>query len=135
MKEKICTDMEQSERLIKLGLDTNTADMYRWEHKGEWYVSPLAEGGYNVGSNNDKLCWSFTALFALLPVIDRDEPMLKHLNTVGRHEAGNYRICYNNQTAHPFMAYGETMVDAAVGIIVKMIKAGWIFESTKHKEE
>lgn len=127
--------MEQSERLIKLGLDTNTADMYRWEHKGEWYVSPLAEGGYNVGSNNDKLCWSFTALFSLLPVIDRDEPQLKHLNTVGRHEAGNYRICYNNQTDHPFKAYGETMIDAAVGIIVKMIKAGWIFESTKHKEE
>ena len=135
MKTKICTDQEQSDRLIELGLDTNTADMYRLEHNGEWFVSPLAEGGFNVGSNSDKLCWSFTALFALLPVIDRDEPQLKHLNTIGRNEAGDYRICYNNQTDHPFQAYGKTMVDAAVGIIEQMIKAGWIFESTKQKED
>lgn len=67
METKICTDMEQAERLIKLGLDTNTADMYCWENNGQWFVSPLAEGGFNVGSNNDKLCWSLSALLELMP--------------------------------------------------------------------
>ena len=67
MAIKICTDIEQSERLIKLGLDTNTADMYRWSHNGQWFVSPLSEGGYNFGSNTDKLCWSLSALLKLMP--------------------------------------------------------------------
>ena len=67
MATKICTDQEQSDKLIELRLDTNTADMYRWEHNGQWFVSPLAEGGFNVGSNNDKLCWSLSALLGLMP--------------------------------------------------------------------
>ena len=44
-------------------------------------------------------------------------------------------LLYNNQTDHPFKAYGATLIDAAVDIMEQMIKAGWIFESTREKED
>ena len=140
------TDVEQSKRLMEAGLDPNTADMY-WatetgRNTGGKYWAPKLGLSPSIQSNlfsfrngYELPCWSFAALFALLPVIDYDEPQLKHLNAVGRCEAGEYRICYNDQTAHPFIAYGVTMIDAAVDIVEQMVKAGWIFESTKHKED
>ena len=136
------TDVEQSKRLMAAGLDPKTADMH-WTTEtgrstgGQYYKPMLGwspavyQNLFSFRNGYELPCWSFPALFALLPVIDRDEPQLKHLNTIGRHEAGEYRICYNNQTDHPFVAYGVTMIDAVVDIVEQMCKAGWIFESTK----
>ena len=140
------TDVEQSKRLLELGLDPQTADMH-WDTEysrntgGQYWKAKTGQSPailrnlYSFRNGYVLPCWSFVALFALLPVIDRDEPQLKHLNYLGRHEAGNYRICYNNQTDHPFIAHADTMIDAVVDIIEQMIKAGWIFESTKVKED
>lgn len=140
------TDVEQSKRLMELGLDPQTADMY-WATStseitgGQYWIAKTGQNPairmnlYSFRNGYELPCWSFAALFALLPIIDRDEPQLKHLNTVGRHTSGDYRICYNNQTDHPFIAHAETMIDAAVDIMEQMIKAGWIFESTRVKEE
>lgn len=127
------TDVEQSKRLLKLGLDPQTADMY-WDTEysrstgGQYWRAKLGQSPAILMN-----LYSFRNGY-VLPVIDRDEPQLKHLNYLGRHEAGNYRICYNNQTDHPFIAHADTMIDAVVDIMEQMIKAGWIFESTKEKE-
>ena len=139
------TDVGQSKRLLEIGLDPQTADMY-WEtgnirYDGQCWEAKTGQSPairmntFSYRNGYVLPCWSFAALFALLPVIDRDEPQLKHLNTIGRHETGDYRICYNNQTDHPFMAYGATLIDAAVDIMEQMIKAGWIFESTRETED
>ena len=112
MATKICTNIEQSERLIKLGLDTNTADMYRWYYNGQWFVSPLAEGGFNVDSNNDKLCWSLSALLKLMPrkaAIYKDEERY----TCEILQVGDGGI-YSNP------------LDAAFGMVVRLIEYEYI---------
>ena len=66
---KICTSIEQFQKLIELGIDKNTADMY-W-----WYYGKNSEKIYYVGVMNDNEfikesdipAWSFTALFNMLP--------------------------------------------------------------------
>lgn len=62
---KICTSIEQSKKLIELGLDVNTADMYY-----QWYSEK--ESALHVGKGSKKLnadcpAWSLSALYALLP--------------------------------------------------------------------
>ena len=65
---KICTSKEQSKKLIELGIDVNTADMF-WTY--DFTVNDI--NGINVISNklkpeeNDIPAWSLTALFSILP--------------------------------------------------------------------
>lgn len=65
MKTKICTSIEQSKKLLSLGLDPNTADMFY--NLGE---SQIPNAIY--GSNDDFKCyilaWSLTALLELMPI-------------------------------------------------------------------
>ena len=72
---KICTTIEQSKKLIELGIDVNTADMHysTWTilNEGEYILSP------NQGDTIEELqeaygnqvipAWSLTALFGFLP--------------------------------------------------------------------
>ena len=64
---KICTTVEQSKKLIELGLDINTADMFY--NLGESQIPDIIHG-----SVDDFKCyllaWSFSALFGLMPQID-----------------------------------------------------------------
>lgn len=66
---KICTDIEQSKKLLELGIDPQTADMiYYWfgsfELNDEWHELHL---GTNRVNDKDILAWSFTALLSILP--------------------------------------------------------------------
>ena len=66
MKTKICTDIKQSQKLIKLGLDPKTADMFwrDWRRETELITIPC------VGCGNEKEdlpAWSLSALLDLLP--------------------------------------------------------------------
>ena len=65
---KICTTIEQSKKLIELGIDINTADML-WTY--DFVVSDI--NGLNVISEqlkpeeNDIPAWSLSALLELIP--------------------------------------------------------------------
>ena len=69
---KICTSLEQSKKLIELGIDVNTADMFyrdngvdvklMWEHLPDVQVTNPA--------------WSLSALLKLMPKIGANEPKL-----------------------------------------------------------
>lgn len=75
MKTKICTSLEQSKKLIELGIDVNTADMHysTWTilNEGEYILSP------NQGETIEELqedygnqvipAWSLSALLRLMP--------------------------------------------------------------------
>lgn len=78
MREELATNIKQSKKLIELGLDTKTANMY---YKHDWDLD-----GYSVrdtykltvgNSDNSKdiPAWSLTALLSLLPTyrIDKNE--------------------------------------------------------------
>lgn len=66
---KICASTEQSQKLIELGIDVNTADMiYYWfgnsELNDEWYELSL---GTNKVNDKDIPAWSLSALLELMP--------------------------------------------------------------------
>lgn len=65
---KICTDINQSKKLIELGLDVSTANMcyrYRW-FKNNFILLPWIEQAKEP-ITGDIPAWSFTALFNMLP--------------------------------------------------------------------
>ena len=72
---KICTSIEQSKKLIELGIDVNTADL--------WYIPIKVNGvsGYELTLHNSLTrgivpAWSLTALLELMPKIGANEPKL-----------------------------------------------------------
>lgn len=62
---KICTDIEQSKKLIELGIDANTADMYWWYSGKRYYVESMDDDDFNKES--DIPAWSLTSLIKLIP--------------------------------------------------------------------
>ena len=82
--DKICTDREQSQKLIELGIDVNTADML-WTY--DFMVNDI--NGLNVISDylkpeeNDIPAWSLTALMNLLP---------SEFTEVGKYSTTTYQI-------------------------------------------
>lgn len=59
---KICTSIEQSQKLIELGVDRKSSDMYYW------CGSDLRIGGYRAQDEElDIPAWSLSALMNLLP--------------------------------------------------------------------
>lgn len=67
---KICTTIEQSKKLIELGIDVNTADMVYQSiedeyGKGKWESIPR-NNSLNIGYDDDIPAWSLTALLKLI---------------------------------------------------------------------
>lgn len=66
---KICTSIEQSKKLIKLGINVNTADMM-WEYKPDkevYWDKPTIIPIDSYIFINDIPAWSLSALMNLLP--------------------------------------------------------------------
>ena len=65
MKNNICTSIEQSKKLIELGIDVNTADMY-WGLNNQNH--PHVIGKYCAEYGGMQLpAWSLSALLELIP--------------------------------------------------------------------
>ena len=83
---KICTTIEQSKKLIELGIDVNTADMF-------WADGERPAVWNNKDTSLDEMdipAWSLAALFKLLPkCIEGAEPSL--IKTF----RDDYRIVYD----------------------------------------
>ena len=61
---KICTSLEQSKKLIELGIDVKTADMYWWDSSKKYYIEAMDDGDFN--EKGDIPAWSLTALLDIL---------------------------------------------------------------------
>lgn len=71
---KTCTSLEQSKKLIELGIDINTADMchrYRWSNNS-FINLPCAEKAREP-ITGDIPAWSLTALLGLMPKLHEFE--------------------------------------------------------------
>lgn len=69
MKNKICTSLEQSQKLIELGIDVNTADMF-WDTLFAKKPEAQVDNHNLVDEYDDEHrvpAWSLTALLGLLP--------------------------------------------------------------------
>lgn len=111
---KICTDINQSKKLIELGINISTADML-WTY--DFMVNDI--NGLNVISEllkpeeNDILAWSLTALMELIPksIISTPNPF-----------SDNY-CCRNVEFDMEF--YADNPVDSAFQML------SWLLENKK----
>ena len=132
----IATTIEQSKKLLELGLSPESADMYRWEYNGQWFISPLAEGGFNVGSTTDELCWSLPALLELMPnfivshdTAFEDEDAEGISTTYYKHlEINNKSIweCSYKDDGILSRFKADTPIEAAYSMVVWLIEQGYI---------
>ena len=78
---KICTNIDQSKKLIKLGIDVGTADMYWKNAISDKYIqcfTPFVCGDFQDGLDfeYDIPAWSLSALLELMPNDSIFRPML-----------------------------------------------------------
>lgn len=68
MMTKICTDVEQSNKLIELGIDVNTADMcYHFIEINKTPICIRWEKVHDDEKDNSIPAWSLSALMKLMP--------------------------------------------------------------------
>lgn len=60
---QVCTSVEQSKRLLELGLKPETADCFHWEYAGERYIGTVDDECLTV---TDVPAWSLHRLLCLL---------------------------------------------------------------------
>ena len=61
------TSVEQSQKLIKLGINKTTSDMHYDKHSLEDYYSPIPIIGKYSEIHDQLPCWSLSALLEILP--------------------------------------------------------------------
>lgn len=61
----ICTNIDQSKELIKLGIDVNTANMYWWYSGKRFYIEAMDDGDFSK-EGGDIPAWSLSALLKLI---------------------------------------------------------------------
>ena len=112
---KICTSIKQSQRLVELGIDVNTADMCYGidDDTLKYNDSPWLIPYYKYTIKEHYIpCWS---LAALLNMIDSQSGLCKDYDLW---------ICYDNRKSHITKHY-ENAIDAVFEMIV------WLKENKK----
>ena len=101
MKGKICTSIEQSRKLIELGIDVNTADMYY--DCNSYGIQGKPEVAVGTVWSKDIPAWSLTALIGLIPKFSLEKDISKN---------AGYQLHYN---------YNATYYDEPVDVAFEMI--------------
>ena len=117
---KICTDLEQSYKLISLGLNKNTADMHYFS---DGYNPTKLDVGYSAenakfyrGTKNKYTpAWSLTTLLELMPEIGFANKPILDLNGIEINYSGVHFTKGNKQP-----------VDAAFEMVCWLLENGYI---------
>lgn len=96
---KICTSIEQSKKLIELGIDVNTADMC-WQNNE-----------FPIGFNDDNAvpAWSLAALLGVIPNV-----------SLNAFKDGNWNAAIEQQNGKMIYVDKDNPVDACVELIFKL---------------
>ena len=120
------TTIEQSRKLLELGLNPETADMWwtplNWQLT-EYYVEVKQDG---IGTPKNPIpCWSLGALMELMPKIKEDEDdggcyptLCKGYNTDKWHCVYRSSIYITN--------WYDILIDAAFEMVVWLLENGYI---------
>ena len=121
---KICTTLEQSKKLIEIGIDVYTADMFWKNGVSNEYIqcfTPFVSSGTNVDFDYDIPAWSLTALLDILKSeIDGEEGECYQLNI--EKDGAWWNVFYKEQYdgAKPIETESaEELVDACYKMIIK----------------
>ena len=122
---KICTSQGQSKKLVELGIDTNTADMYY--DVNSYGIQGKPEVAVGTVWKKDIPAWSLTALLGLMP-------RLYEFDNDPDDGGCQPNLCkgYNNNSWHVFYRssiyiteWHEDPIDAAFEMVV------WLKENRK----
>jgi len=126
---KICTNVEQSKKLMELGLNTYTADMcwLRYKVNDKWKEECTVIDG--TLDEDDVYAWSLSALLELMPPylfkFERgiDLNIYPDLNGKGWH-CSYMANCIENMKTDKFklVTSGDSLVDACYEMIIKLKK-------------
>ena len=128
---KICTSLEQSQKLIELGIDIKTADMYFNTHQDGYFPMGNSKIDWDLVHYDEAIpAWSLSALLELIPPYlgefndGIDFGFSKSMN--GKWYSAHY-IQLDNSGLATFTktVTGETSVDAAFEMVC------WLKESNK----
>lgn len=123
--EKLCTDLNQSKRLIELGLDISTADMiYSADDKGNYTLeilnSPVTRKNYSIRNGYRVPSWSLPKLLDMLPprlYYHGEEYFMEFFKT----PKGEWVIQYPKQgTLFPIVCHQESF-DSPIDAIYQMV--------------
>ena len=125
MKTKICTSIKQSKKLIELGIDVNTADMW-YQHIGYSITDGKEKPTYfpmvirdNI-SDDDIPIWSLSALRACLPPgisIDGILYVFESHKTFDNEWVYEYKF---EDISAPLYSKSSNEIDAAVEMIIQL---------------
>ena len=131
---KICTSIEQSQKLIELGVDIKTADMW-WNFYSVTTDNTTPQiihldtpwvGNFNWDNKSDNIpCWSLAALLSVLPfhlIVNNQRYvfcMIKGLDKNGETYAIKYAIFNTTFYLHLTDFYNNP-VDACYEMILKL---------------
>lgn len=124
---KICTSLEQSKKLIELGIDVNTADMM-WD---DW---SLIDDGWHIFVDYDpeieqdygRKCypaWSLSALLELIPIGEKNDENYVDTESHSDFYICTYRNCWDGCIHSEYSE--ENLLDAVFGMV------RWLKENRK----
>lgn len=136
---KICTDINQSEKLIELGIDVNTADMFYADlivnNKHEYVMHPLESYGFKTfktfkdanESQTSKFipAWSLSALLGLMPTEYKKDEYYVVAESHSDYYIVSYRNCWDGCVHSEYSE--ESLLDVAFEMIV------WLKENGKYE--
>ncbi|MBO6271788.1 hypothetical protein J6O48_03295 [bacterium] len=125
---KICTSIEQSKKLIELGIDVNTADMYWKNGVSDRYIqcfTPFVCGDYQNGINFDYdiPAWSLSALLGLMPTDDKRDEYYVDIESHSDYHTVSYRNCWDG------CIYSEVSEESLLDAAFEM--TCWLLENKK----
>lgn len=119
---KICTSLEQSKKLIELGIDINTADMYWWPTSLRYYIEAMDDGDFNEREGHVP-AWSLSALLGLMPTDNKKDEYYVNIESHSDYHTINYRNCWDGCIHSEYSE--ESLLDAAFEMVC------WLLENKK----
>ena len=117
---KICTSLEQSKKLMELGIDVDTSDMY-WKNGVSYkYIqcfTPFVNSGTDIDYDYDIPAWSLSALLELMNV-NEYKMALKYGN------CSEYTMCFDDN-----YTFNSITKNDAIDSVFKMLV--WLKENKK----
>lgn len=140
MKIEIATSREQSERLLKCGVDPKTADMVwtTFDNDGEksTKLDVMDEYAYEFASLHPIPAWSLSALLALLPkeIYSHDDNVLYYPSLTRDYPfkpdyALAYRNAWVNDEEELFRTHSESPIEACVKAVEWFKSKDYEFET------
>ena len=129
---KICTDVSQSKKLLELGIDVNTADMFYNEEQDETYPKDIVDTKYPMVIREEQKhyleeygipAWSLSTLLNILP---NDEVTTTTVTKGGwDSEAAKYLNLWfadyeTEKHDNDFTLSADNPIDAAFEMLVKL---------------